>query len=267
MKRLKSFLLIAWVGISPFRAAAGEAVDESYPSDRVDEIVIETRAGAISLTAAEGRQISVHADASGSECRVARKLGGGTLTLSARGQASKMFALDKVCSAGYSVSAPAGVRIRAYSVSGTVNVGAFSGPVEVKTGAGDIALGAPTGRLTLRSSRGAISGSAPGELVGATTQTGAISLTRLTGLVKAHSGSGAVSLSWESLPGRGEIEVMTVSGEQTVSLPADARAAVSMKTESGRKSSDFRNDESSDLRLRLRSTSGSISVESARRDQ
>jgi hypothetical protein len=237
-----------------------EAVTEAFPADRVDEIDIETSLGPISLTASDASAITVSAGESGDECAVGRKLQGGILTLFARGPSKKMFALDKACAAGYEVSAPPGVRIKAHSIGGNVDVGAFSGRVEVKTGTGEISLRRPTGALEVHSAKGNITGEASGAPISVVTQGGFINLTGLTGTVAARTSEGGVLLAWSRAPQRGEINVLTEAGEQRIFLPADGLMRISMRSASGSTKSDFPSDAHSELQLDLRSTTGPITV-------
>ena len=165
--------------LANFTAWAGGDT-ETFPVERVDEIIVETDGGPVSLSVTKGPVVSVRASATDASCKTSRGLGGGKLTLTAHGQSSRMFTLDKPCSVGYEVGAPAGVRLTVRSVSGEVSVGPFSGPVDVKTGAGAITLNGPTGFVTLHSGRGAIGGTTRGPQVSASTQSGGISLSGLT---------------------------------------------------------------------------------------
>ncbi|MFI5345105.1 MAG: hypothetical protein ACHQ51_01910 [Elusimicrobiota bacterium] len=242
------------------RAGASEAIDTSYPAERIEEIVVETAAGPISLSAGSDQVVRVTAPASGDECEMTAKVGGGVLTLLARGLVKKTFMLDRACMAGFSIIAPAGTRIKARTVSGPVDVGEFSAGVDVKTGAGDIFLRRPSGHLTLHTGRGSISGAATGPSISAVAQYGAIELRELTGSVTARSGEAGVSLTWVSAPGRGEIRVETTTGHQTVALPSGTRIALSMRSDSGVTTSEFVNEPLAKLQLQLRSTTGAIAV-------
>jgi hypothetical protein len=267
-RRLRSSLKA--LGVASCLLAAGvlssaEGVDpDSYPADRVDEIVVETDGGPISLAVMEGPVVSVRATTADSSCKVSRSIGGGRLVLTAHGPASRMFALDRRCSTGFEIGGPAGLRITARSVAGPVSVGPFAGPVDVKTGAGRISLAGPSGFLMLHSGRGDISGTTRGPQTAASTQTGDISFSGLTGQVTARSVSGSISLVWTAAPRRGMIEVLTRSGSQSLAMPAGASIDLSIRSDSGRAVTDFARDPRSELRMQLRSETGSIALKKLR---
>lgn len=242
------------------RAGAAEAIDATYPADRIDEIDVETAAGAVSFDANAEKVVTVTGALSGDECATINKAAGGVLTLAARGASKKTFALDKVCAAGFKISAPPSTRIKARTVAGSVDVGQFSGRVEVKAGSGDISLRRPSGNLDLHAGRGGVSGTATGPRISVVARYGAVDLRDLTGSVAVRGGDAGVSLTWASAPNRGDILVQTSAGDQNISLPSGAAIAVSMRSVSGKTASAFANDPRSNLRLDLRSTTGAIAV-------
>ncbi|MDE2512387.1 MAG: hypothetical protein KGL74_14775, partial [Elusimicrobia bacterium] len=116
-------LALSFLAVLAARAGAAEAIDASYPAGRVEEVVVETAAGAVSLVAGGDKSVRVTAPATGDECAMSAGVGGGVLTLVARGPAKKMFALDKTCAAGFTIRAPAGIRIKVRTITGSVDVG------------------------------------------------------------------------------------------------------------------------------------------------
>jgi hypothetical protein len=253
-------LIAGSLGVIPASSWATAAVDSVFPVDRVDEIDIETAAGAVSIDAEGDKFVKVSAPETGDECAMTQTLTAGVLLLSARGSARKSFTLDKTCEAGYAVVAPPGLRIKTRSITGDITIGAFTGSIEAKTGSGDIVLRGALGEITAHTGKGNISGAAPSGRITAVAQHGAVTLGALTGNASIRSGDGGVSLSWTSLPMRGIIDVRTSGGNQSIAVPGSARLALDMRSESGTTACDAPNDPRANLSMTLRSTSGAIVV-------
>jgi len=244
---------------------------KTYPRESVNLVIAMTGSGPITLTTSDKDSVSVDVTPAspGDNCVVVQKLKGTTLELAIHGATIKGILSRfgggpfEPCSAGFAVSAPPHIAIKASSGSGSIALGAFSGKADVKTGSGDISLNGPSGALSMRSGSGRMSGAAPASKVDVNTGSGDVTLSGLTDDVTARSGSGAVELSWAEAPRSGAIDVRTGSGSFRATLPAATRLKASLSSASGRVHNDFADDKTSALRLTFRSGSGSATVTKA----
>jgi len=164
---MKGVFLLAAIASLP-RSASAKAVigAKTFPAEAVRAISVRTDGGAISLDVASGKIVSADvlpSPAPGDDCVIDQSLRGGTLTLSAHPGPNPNGGAPKSCSAGFSASAPAGVRIQVRSRDGNVEVGPFSGKIDVRTGSGAITLHRVSGELTLRTSSGTVTGRVGGQ--------------------------------------------------------------------------------------------------------
>jgi hypothetical protein len=249
--------LVLLLCAAPAAAGASPAA-KSYAAAGLRAIVVETVGGAITLDDADVDRASVEpvAAAARDECRFERTLSSGTLTLRALPATA-----SAPCSAGFTVTAPARLRVSARSGSGGVEIGAFAGAVDARTDSGAISLFGTAGAVAVRTGSGSVAGDlGAGGTVDVVTGAGDVYLRGLTGPARVVTDSGAVSLEWAAAPRTGEIDVRTGSGDLAAALPADARLKLSLNSVAGYVSSDFAGDDASPLSLSFQSTSGAATI-------
>lgn len=160
-------------------------------------------------------------------------------------------------SATYEVTVPAGVRVRAHSVSGDIDIQGTEGEVTAESVTGDVTVTGTTRRLDVETVGGEIIVTRASGVINLETVNGDVVATDLEGDVTAESVSGDVELRQSRITGlragsvagsvrydgpfspTGRYEFESHSGDIDFALPADAGASLQLETYSGRISSDF----------------------------
>jgi len=116
--------------------------------------------------------------------------------------------LSRNISISYEVTAPADTKLAAHAGSGSIMVGAISGPAVVKSGSGSVTVGRVGGAVVASTGSGSIKVEGAASLE-ASTGSGAISAAAVAGPTKASSGSGSVTITQA---GKGDVNVSASSG-------------------------------------------------------
>jgi DUF4097 and DUF4098 domain-containing protein YvlB len=157
----------------------------------------------------------------------------------------------------FDVAVPAGTRVRARSVSGSVVVTGIRADVEAQSVSGTVSVRDAQGRLELESVSGDVEGRNVSGDVRASAVSGDVLLRGVRGPVEAESVSGNIELAEiasedvaaESVSGRltfrgalaaaGRYRFETHSGDIRLEVPGAAKASVRFRTWSGEVDSDF----------------------------
>jgi hypothetical protein len=111
-------------------------------------------------------------------------------------------------SISYEVTVPADTKLAAHTGSGSIAVGAVSGPAVVKSGSGSVTVGRVGGHVEASTGSGSIKVEGAASLE-ASTGSGSISAAAVAGSTKASSGSGSIAIAQT---GKGDVSVSASSG-------------------------------------------------------
>jgi DUF4097 and DUF4098 domain-containing protein YvlB len=172
-------------------------------------------------------------------------------------QSGRVGRRDRIGDSGFEVTVPAGVRVKAETVSGDLRVTGTRAEVEASTTSGDVVIADGGGRTTV----GTVSGDVTvtgleGDLVVKTTS-GDVEVRRASGEVRVGTVSGEVALrevtsrtvtarttsgdvTYEGgFPRGGRYEFATHSGDVWLVLPQGVNAEMTMQSFSGSMDTDF----------------------------
>ncbi len=255
-------------------AGAGYCAEDSvktFPAAGLKEISLDTGAGAISVKGAPGDiQVEV-TDNEPEKCALTMKTDGARLILKAEDISVKQGFWKMLfskgprsvsgCRAGFNVTAPPALNIKADNGSGRINISAMSGDVAADNGSGPISFEGLTGNLSADNGSGGISGTCCAKNLHADTGSGGINIKGLCGPVDADAGSGAIRLQWDKVPSSGQVRAETGSGNIILTFPDSAKLSSKLETSSGRVSNDF--DNSGKFPVSAEAGSGNISLRKA----
>jgi hypothetical protein len=120
--------------------------------------------------------------------------------------------LPRNISISYDITVPADTKLAAGTGSGSIEIGAIKGPIEVKSGSGSIEVGRVGGPVLASAGSGSIRVDGASGL-DAHTGSGSIHAGAIAGPAKASSGSGSITITQA---GAGEVEASTGSGGITL---------------------------------------------------
>jgi hypothetical protein len=160
------------------------------------------------------------------------------------------------CSVTYDIQAPPTVAVRGGNGSGNVDVSDVAA-VDVEIGSGNITVADATGDVAVRTRSGNIAvGRVAGNLTASATS-GTVEATEIRGgTARVDVRSGDVTLE---LTGPADVSASATSGNISLSVP-DGRYRVDADADSGRTQIDVANDPGAPHALRLRTSSGNITV-------
>jgi hypothetical protein len=121
--------------------------------------------------------------------------------------------LARNISISYEITVPADTTLEASTGSGSIAVGAITGPAAVKSGSGSVSVGRVGGSVTAATGSGSIKVDGAASLEAAT-GSGSITAAAVAGPTKAHSGSGSITITQA---GKGDVDVAAASGGITLS--------------------------------------------------
>ena len=216
---------------------------KSFSAAQVSRIEIHAEAGAITVRAQPGKEISVRAlKPAGSEghCELKLHADGGTLELEAR----KPKGSAATCDGSFEVTTPPGAELEAYTGSGDVAITGLSRAVKVRTGSGAVTLKGLRGQAYAMTGSGTISAELPSAAFDARTGSGDIkvALTQPSGLVSARAGSGNI----------------------TITAPKAAKIHVRASTASGAVVNPYGDDPKAPLVVEAFTGSGDITLQAAK---
>ena len=210
--------------------------------DTVDQLVVSSRHGEISVTAVEGTEIVIERDEHYVFRRPSREaeLVGSTLVLG-DGCPSFNFLFLGGCRVDFRVTVPAGVSLELDSSNGDLVVEGITGGVVLRTSNGDIDLDRLTGEIDAKTSNGAVIGRGlESSAVDADTSNGRISLVfeappdRLV----AKTSNGNIDIEVPALPYR--INANTSNGDIDLDVVSDPDAARTIDVTSSNGDIDIR---------------------------
>lgn len=229
-------------------AAAGYCAEgelKTFPAAGIESLAVSAVAGPVSISGAGKGEITVALTGTEPEkCVITMKAEGSRLVLKAenalknegqenRGFWKRLFSGEGLnssryhtCRLGFTVSAPAALKVSAGSISGEVKVSGFAGAVKAAAVSGALTLEKLGAGLDAETVSGAMNLSDISGRVSAETTSGDIALKNLAGSLKAGSVSGDITMDGVS----GDADARTVSG----GIRADAAAgSVAARTVSG----------------------------------
>jgi len=156
------------------------------------------------------------------------------------------------------VRVPTGTNVSVGAISGSVRLDGTFGSVKVSAVSGDVELDTALGDVDIRSVSGSLSvNSAAGECC-LNSKSGRISIGRVGRLAKAATISGSVELTTD---GAEDVEVKTISGHVSVSVPRGRLPRVRFRTLAGKLRCDC--EQGDDFEVRAASVSGSVEIKPA----
>jgi hypothetical protein len=120
--------------------------------------------------------------------------------------------LPRNISISYEVTVPADTKLAASTGSGSITVGAITGPARVKSGSGSVVVGRVGAHVEASTGSGSIKVDGAGSLE-ASTGSGSIHAAAVAGPAKASSGSGSIVVTQT---GKGDVDVSAASGSITL---------------------------------------------------
>ncbi|MDA8130130.1 MAG: hypothetical protein M0011_01365 [Elusimicrobia bacterium] len=253
---MKKTLFFAVLLAAAPAAYCAQSEVKTFPAAGLKKIYVDTGAG--SITVDGGAKGEVRAEAIGDDlgkCAITMEVKGSELVLKAEdSEAAKaakkgfwrsLFSggkadLGKGCGAGFKVSAPAALSVKADTGAGSISVSGMTGELDADTGAGSI------------------SGSGCLAALKADTGAGTVRMDGLCGPAEADTGAGSIELSWAKAPSSGRVKADAGTGSITLVFPADASLDVKADAGIGKAVNEF----GSGGRLKVLADSGvgSISV-------
>ena len=134
--------------------------------------------------------------------------------------------LARNISISYEITVPAATKLAASTGSGSIVIGAISGPAEIKSGSGSVTVGRVGGSVSATTGSGSIKVDGATGLE-ASTGSGSISAASVAGPTKATSGSGSITIAQS---GKGDVDVSASSGGITL---AGVDGAARVRSSSG----------------------------------
>ena len=226
-------LIIAVICAAPLmQARAEELPQKNFPAAKLTGLYVATSSGNISVGAALTDEVLVKVPgADPRKCAVAMRAEMGRLLLTAVPKAP-----GSGCPAGFSVLAPARLKLEAKTASGQVAVYDRSADVKIENGAGAVAFGGLTGALNVHNKQGEVSGASCLKKLNVTGN-GTVKITGLCGPAAVTARN--AELSWDVVPSTGSVSVTSKTGYATLTFPADAKLSAALKNKSGRIRNDF----------------------------
>jgi DUF4097 and DUF4098 domain-containing protein YvlB len=180
----------------------------------------------------------------------------------------------------FTIAAPHGAHVYAETASADIDARGQLGGFEVKTASGDVSAEAAAGAVTLKTVSGDVNLTTAAAAARINTVSGDVHIGSVAGeavvnLVSGdvHVGEAGASVSVKSVSGdvnlaavrRGEVRLMSVSGDLTIAVVPGARLWMDVSSLSGDTSSDLDVSDGGsagevDLRVRANSTSGDIQL-------
>jgi len=209
-------------------APAPLAITKEFPAAGLKSIKVSVQIGNISVAGVSGS--SVTARISNDEpafCELTAKVEGSVLKLSARGTNKWFWQADR-CRADFTVSAPAGLRLKAEAGLGDVSASGLSAGADINVGSGNVRLTGVAGGVAARDGNGLVSGSVGAGNVSADVGNGSVALSGLEGSADIKEGDGNVRLAWAKAPELGRADVKSGAGDVALAFPPGAQIQASV---------------------------------------
>lgn len=220
-------------------ARSTETIRRTIPADGVEHVDVRANSGDVVVTGTGGDEVRIVARVEHGlfRTKVRIRRDGDTLRAS-----SSCPPFPGLCSVGYTIEIPRGMRVVARSDNGDVTVRDLDGVADVSSSNGDVLASDLSGDARLESSNGDVTG------------------TGLRGdVVTARSRNGNVTVELGAAPR--QVEATSSNGDVDVALPDDGEAyALDMSTANGNSTGQIRTDPDSARRLHIRSSNGDVAV-------
>ncbi len=225
--------------------AAETARNWEFPAAGITAVQAQTESGDLKFIPAAGA--SVKAEQTGEykadKCEITAEVRGGVVFLAAKTKKAKWFKLGMDgCKAGFSVTAPAGLKLNIKTGAGSVEAGAFTAGAEVVSGAGGVKFAGLAGALDLTSGAGRISGEIYSEAF------------------QCKSGAGTVDLAWTRAPKAGSASIKSGAGTIKLAFPADSKLKISHSSGAGSFNSELASDSAAAFKLDVKTGAGSVDI-------
>ena len=221
--------------------ASEGALTKSFPASGIEALKIDTAAGNIAVKAG-GPGISVEVTRFDPErCILTMAPLGRTFVLKAESKPQTGW-FPMSCEAGFTVTAPAGLRLGADSGAGNLGIAGRDGALTLNTGAGNILLEAVSGAVSANTGAGSIRG------------------TLTSAKAELATGAGAIGLAWEKSPAEGRIKADSGTGTVRISFPEGTKLESDLSTVIGSASNQFGDTKGAGLRVSATSGVGSVSI-------
>jgi hypothetical protein len=152
---------------------------------------------------------------------------------------SRGWSRDHQLRVDFTVRIPAGVRVKAATGNGDVNIAGAGEEVQAATGNGRVDISGTTGTVKASTGNGRVTIEGAEGKVDATTGNGAVRVTSASGPVSASSGSGDIEVSINQLDPSSDMSFSTGNGRVDLLLPAGFGAEVEAGTGNGEVTTDF----------------------------
>lgn len=256
---MKNLLVLTFVCVPLTCSYALESERRSFPAAGLAAMEISAETGAIRVDASSGNIVDVTVTGNDPQkCRLTMKIDGKKLILKAEHIKKNGFFSDNSCPAGFEVSAPAALKLRAGTGTGEIRVSGLSGEAAVASGTGDISVHSLTGSLKAENGAGTLTGDVCAAEVRVAGGVGRVELEELCGSVRVNGGTGSVALQWKKVPAAGEARVNTGTGDITMTFPREAGLQVKLDSGMGSKTNEFGN--TGKFLVSAKSGMGTISV-------
>jgi hypothetical protein len=205
-----NWFLTGLAGLALAGSAAAAEMKWQFKSSDISTLHLELDAGALSVVAANGPDVTVTPveGYSPQRCDLVSEVKDRRLYFSVKAKKSgwrSMVGSLFSCKPHFRVEAPATTRVEATAGSGRMSVTGFSAGAVLRSGAGSIELDNLSGPVSAESGVGRIAGSVYSEEF------------------SAKTGVGGVEVSWNKPPRKGKAKIEVGVGGIELSFPADTR--------------------------------------------
>lgn len=132
--------------------------------------------------------------------------------------------------------------------------------VDLKVGSGSIATSGTEGELDCRIGSGTLKAEGAFTTVKCDSGSGGLEIDGIKGPAQLAAGSGPVRARFIEVPGKGELDVRTGSGNATVILPKGAKVQTELFSGSGSVHDDVGHDPKARYRISMRAGAGDLSL-------
>lgn len=237
-----SLVILAALAAAP--VSAGEL--QFFDAEGIETVEVRSQRGPIDVAAgAPEIRIEVLGEAGADDCRIEISRKGSRLFIQAKSP-TRWFWQDDSCKAGFRVTGPSRLALKAEAGAGDVRASGWSGSAEIDAGVGRIELSDMGGDLTATTGVGEVVLSWSKPVEGA--------------LVRVRLGVGDARLRWAKAPARGKVEISTGLGDAEVSLPKDSRVDSDLQTGLGSSTVEVARAPESGFKIALNSGLGDVAI-------
>lgn len=238
---MKIILALAVLSCATGAKASESALTKSFPSSGIEALKLDTAAGNITVKAG-GDAIAVEVTRFDPDlCVLTMAPQGKTFVLKAESKPQQGW-FPMSCAAGFTVTAPASLRVNADSGAGNLALAGLDGALTLNTGAGNILFESVSGAVSANTGAGSIRG------------------TLTSTEADMATGAGAIGLAWGKSPAEGRIKADAGSGTVRISFPEGTKLESDLSTVIGSASNDFGDTKGAGLRVTATSGVGSVSI-------